>query len=303
MDDITLRKFKWDDLESVTRLFTDISGAGGTDKEADAELVGQNLSHPSALPDVNITLAESGSDIIGYYQLFPEVSISRAVVAGGVLEHCRGLGIGRQLLRSAIEQVEGLDVDVLHIQASAEDAAARRLLESHGFEQVKDYWQMRWEGAELPQLNLRSNFRLKPFELGRDEAMLTELQNAAFGQHWGFCPNTVEEIAARVRIKNTDPNGIIFVMDGDRPAGYNWTLRNENQYGKIGFVSMTGVHPLYRGNGLGTAVVVTGMEYLREQGVGAIELEVDSENTPARQLYLKLGYRQVHRSVWFEQRF
>lgn len=303
MHDITLRKFEWSDLEAVSRLFTSISGAGGTEKEVGSELVRQTLSHPSVHPETNLTLAHSGADLVGYYQLFPEVPISRAVVAGGVLEAFRGHGIGRRLLSAAIEQVEALEVSVLHIQASADSDAARRLLESEGFEQVKDYWQMRWSGVGLPELNLRPNFRLKSFTLGEDEAMLTELQNAAFGQHWGFCPNTVEEIAARVRIANTDPDGIIFVMDGDRPAGYNWTLRNENDYGKVGFVSMTGVHPEYRGNGLGTAVVVTGMEYLRQQGVDAIELEVDSENTPARELYLKLGYRQVHHSVWFERRF
>ena len=303
MDGITLRKFKWDDLESVTRLFTSISGAGGTEKETDSDLVRQTLSHPSVRPETNMTLAHSGSDLVGYYQLFPEVPISRAVVAGGVLESFRGQGIGRRLLHEALSEVEALDVSVLHIQASADAADARHLLESEGFKQVKDYWQMRWSGGELPELNLRPNFRLKAFTLGEDEEMLTELQNAAFGQHWGFCPNTVDEIAARVRIANTDPDGIIFVMDGDRPAGYNWTLRNENRYGKVGFVSMTGVHPEYRGNGLGTAVVVTGMEYLRDQGVDAVELEVDSENTPARELYLKLGYRQVHHSVWFERRF
>ena len=301
MNDITLRKFEWGDLESVSRLLTSISGTGGTEKEVDSELVRQTLSHPSVHPETNLTLAHSGADLVGYYQLFPEVSISRAVVAGGVLEPFRGEGIGRLLLRAATDQVEALDVGVLHIQTSADSAAARHLLESEGFEMVKDYWQMRWSGGDLPELNLRSNFSLKPFKLGEDEAMLTELQNAAFGQHWGFCPNTVDEIAARVRIASTDPDGIIFVMDGDRPAGYNWTLRNENRFGKVGFVSMTGVHPEYRGNGLGTAVVVTGMEYLRQQGVNAIELEVDSENTPARELYLKLGYRQVHHSVWFER--
>jgi mycothiol synthase len=303
MDDITLRKFEWTDLESVAQLFTEIGGTAGTEKEAGTELVRQTLSHPSVRPETNLTLAHSGADLVGYYQLFPEVPISRAVVAGGVLEQHRGLGIGRQLLSAAMEQVEALDVSVLHIQTSSDAADARHMLESEGFEQAKDYWQMRWTGGDLPELNLRSNFSLKPFRLGKDEAMLTELQNAAFGQHWGFCPNTVEETAARVRIANTDPDGIIFVMDGDRPAGYNWTLRNENRFGKVGFVSMTGVHPEYRGNGLGTAVVVTGMEYLRQQGVDAIELEVDSENTPARELYLKLGYRQVHHSVWFERRF
>ncbi len=303
MNDITLRKFEWADLESVTRLLTSISGTRGTEKEVDSELVRQTLSHPSAHPETNLTLTHSGADLVGYYQLFPEVPISRAVVAGGVLEAFRGHGIGRRLLGAAIEQVAALDVTALHIQASADAADARHLLESEGFERVKDYWQMRWSGGDLPELNLRPNFSLKSFRLGEDEAMLTELQNSAFGQHWGFCPNTVDEIAARVRIANTDPGGIIFVMDGDRPAGYNWTLRNENRFGKVGFVSMTGVHPEYRGNGLGTAVVVTGMEYLRQQGVDAIELEVDSENIPARELYLKLGYRQVHHSVWYERRF
>ena len=303
MDGITLRKFEWGDLESVTRLFTSISGAGGTEKEVGPEFVRQTLAHPSIHPETNLTLALSGSELVGYYQLFPEVPISRAVVAGGVLEEFRGRGIGKRLLSTAMEQVEALNVSVLHIQTAADAADARHILESEGFEQAKDYWQMRWSGGDLPELNLRSNFRLKPFALGEDEAMLTELQNAAFGQHWGFCPNTVEEVAARVRISNTDPGGIIFVMDGDRPAGYNWTLRNENEHGKVGFVSMTGVHPDYRGNGLGTVVVVTGMEYLKQQGVDAVELEVDSENTPARELYLKLGYRQVHHSVWFERRF
>jgi mycothiol synthase len=302
MDDITLRKFEWTDLESVAQLFTEIGGTAGTEKEAGTELVRQTLSHPSVNPETNLTLAHSGADLVGYYQLFPEVPISRAVIAGGVLEQHRGRGIGRLLLSAAMERVEAMDVSVLHIQTSADASDARHMLESEGFEQVKDYWQMRWSGGDLPELSLRSNFSLKPFRLGEDEAMLTELQNAAFGQHWGFCPNTVEETAARVRIANTDPDGIIFVMDGDRPAGYNWTLRNENRFGKVGFVSMTGVHPEYRGNGLGTAVVVTGMEYLRQQGVDAIELEVDSENIPARELYLKLGYRQVHHSVWFERR-
>ena len=297
---VRLRKFDWNDIDGVARLFTELSGAGGTEKEASPDLTRQLLAHPSANPEANVTLAASGSELVGYYQLFPELPIRRAVVQGGVAAGRRGAGVGGKLLDAALEQVAALDVDVLHIQTSADDESARRMLESRGFRKVKDYWQMRWEGAELPTLNLRENFRLKPFALGKDEAALTELQNSAFGEHWGFCPNTVEEIAARVRIQNTDPEGIIFIMDGDTPAGYNWTLRNENEHGKIGFVSMTGVHPEYRGNGLGTAVVVTGMEYLRDKGVDAVELEVDSENVPARELYLKLGYRQVHHSVWYE---
>ena len=301
--DINIRKFEWGDLESVVRLVNRISSIEGTEREFDAGLMRQTLAHPTVFPETNFSLAVYESDPVGYYWLSPEVPISRAVVSGGVLSDYRSGGIGRRLLRAAVDQTASLGVEVLHIQTGASSNDARRLLESEDFHKVKDYWHMRWEGTDLPQLRLRSNFNLKSFRLGQDEPALTELQNAAFGEHWGFCPNTVEQIAARVRIRTSDPEGIIFVMDGDRPAGYNWTLRHENSYGNVGIVSMTGVHPDYRGNGLGTAVVVSGMRYLNEQGVESIELEVDAENTPARELYLKLGFRQVRHSVWYERRF
>ena len=300
---VELRKFKWSDLDAVRRLLGEIGGTAGTAKEADAELTRQLLSHPSAKPETNLTLALVGGRAAGFSQLFPEIPISRAVAAGGVLPEFRGRGVGRRLLRDAASQAEALGVGVMHIQAAADDERARNLMASEGFARVKEYWQMRWEGGELPALNLRGNFSLRAFRLGEDEETLTELQNAAFGEHWGFCPNTVDEIAARVRVKNTEPDGIIFVMDGDKPAGYNWTLQNRNEYGGVGFVSMTGVHPSYRGKGLGTAVVVSGMRYLSERGVDAVELEVDSENTPALALYRKLGYRRVHVSAWHERRF
>ncbi|MCH8808367.1 MAG: GNAT family N-acetyltransferase [Proteobacteria bacterium] len=195
-----------------------------------------------------------------------------------------------------------MNASVLQVQVPTDDTRALHTLDADGFKAVSKYWQMRWEGGTLPTIKLPDGFGLRAFRLDRDEADLTSIQNAAFREHWGFCPNTVEEIAARVRMESTDPEGIIFISSGESLAGYNWTLRNENEYGSVGFVAMTGVHPSFRGNGLGTAVVVTGMEYLRDQGIDAIELEVDSTNTPAVELYRKLGFKPVHHTVWYEKR-
>ena len=217
------------------------------------------------------------------------------------MEEHRSSGIGRSLLGRISDHVENLGVAVFHIQASLDSQHARRMLESEGFVHVKDYWQMRWEDGTLPAISLPNGYGLRTFELDQDEAELTSIQNAAFGEHWGFNPNTVEEIAARVRMNSTDPDGIIFISNGGSLAGFNWTLRNENGNGSVGFVAMTGIHPNYRGKGLGTAVVVTGMEYLRKQGVDSIELEVDSTNTPAVELYRKLGFKPVHHTVWYEK--
>ena len=298
--DIVIRGFQWEDLESVTDLFNRIGGAKGTEKEVDSELVGQNLAAPSASPESNLRLAVKGLDIIGFHLLSPEPLIGRAVVAGGALPEFRDSGILFRLLRDSVSRARKLGARVIHVQTAHDAREDHRMLESEGFRQIKEFWQMRWEGMDLPPLRLRPGFRVRPFELDKDEATLTELQNTAFGENWGFSPNTVEQISARVRVKNSPPEGIIFIMDGDKAAAYNWTQRIQNDHGHVGFVAMTGVHPSYRGSGLGTAIVVAGMEHLVSKGVDAVELEVDAENTPARELYLKLGYRKVHHSVWYE---
>jgi mycothiol synthase len=232
----------------------------------------------------------------------PELPIERAVASGGVLESHTRQGIGKTLVARAIDHSRELDARVLHVQAPRDSAVACHILESYGFAQVKEYWQMRWEDGELPPARLPDGFGLRPFRLDQDEQALTRVQNAAFADNWGFCPNTVEEITARVRLKSNVPDGILFITDDGAPAAYNWTHRNENSHGVVGFIGMTGVHPSYRGTGLGTAVVVAGLEYLRSEGIATVELEVDSQNPPARDLYLKLGFQRVHRTVWYEKR-
>ena len=94
----------------------------------------------------------------------------------------------------------------------------------------------------------------------------------------------------------------VFIVDGERPIAYNWTFISSNGTSSVGFVSMTGVHPDYRGKGLGRSVVVAGMQYLKAKGVNAVELEVDYENPAARELYLKLGFQKIGETVWFEKR-
>ena len=118
--DIDIRAFEWDDLETVTRLFNSIDGAEGTVMESDVDLVRQVIAQPSVSPGDDLRVAHVGADMVGFYRLFREVPIDRVVAAGGVLAEFRGRGIGRRLLRAAIEQVEGIGAGVLHIQTSVD---------------------------------------------------------------------------------------------------------------------------------------------------------------------------------------
>ena len=296
-----IRPFRWPDVEVFTRVFNEVNGIVDTEKAYDVEYMQQFLSQPSCKPEDHCFLAESEGVLVGFFLVAPELPIGRAVASGGVLESHRNLGTGRKLLRTAVEHAHALGASRIHIQAPTDGVAARRVLDSEGFRVVKDYWEMRRRAGAPPPLELPEGFSLRSFRPGRDEQALTELQNAAFGQQWGFCPNTVEEISARVRLKRSAPEGIIFVLDGSRPSAYNWTMSVANESGSTGWIAMTGVHPDYRGRGLGRAVVGAGLEYLEGNGVARVELEVDAENTPARDIYLGLGFRKVSQTVWYEK--
>ena len=297
----SIRRFVWGDLDQLTSIFNDINGITDTEKAFNVEFMGQFLSQPSCLPEEHCFVADLGGSVAGFTLVSVELPIRRSVASGGVVSQHRRNGIGRALLRSAIEHAQSFEVSVLHVEAAADGVGAARLMESEGFHRVKRFWQMVWEGEESPEYQLPDGFSLRHFRHGDDDQALTDLQNSAFEENWGFSPNTVEEISARASLGPVDPDGIVLILDGEVPIAYNWTLRAANEQTSTGWVAMTGVHPDYRGRRLGRAVVAAGMEHLKRKGVDRIELEVDSENPPARELYLTLGFYKARETVWFEK--
>ena len=293
----TLRRFRWRDLDEWTDLYNEIHGLAGTDRAFDIELMRQFLSQPACEAEENCFLAESDVSSSGLLLVSPELPIRRAVASGGVLPSYRGRGIGHILLDNAAQRATALGAAVLHVQAQADGTAALHLLETGGFQVVREYITMRWAGGDIPSVDPPRGYELRSFGAAGDLEALTELQNAAFQGNWGFCPNTAQDVQARLDFKTCDPEGVIFIIDGDRLAAYNWTFRA----GTLGWVGMTGVHPDYRGNGLGRMVVLAGMDYLASRGVGNIELEVDEQNAPAVDIYLSIGFAVVHRTLWYEK--
>ncbi|MFQ5934226.1 MAG: GNAT family N-acetyltransferase, partial [Dehalococcoidia bacterium] len=131
---------------------------------------------------------------------------------------------------------------------------------------------------------------------------LTEIQNLAFANQWGFSPNTVEEIRYRARMSFCRPEGILLLMNEEEPVGFNWTRIEEGPRHVIGFISMMGSHPDYRGLGLGVAVMRAGVNYLREAEVDRVQLTVDSQNRSAYKIYNAAGFERSAVTLWYERR-
>ena len=291
-------------------IYNAVGGASGAARAHTADSLAAQLRLPGCDPERHCFIAEADGAMAGYALVAYEPPIARAVAEGGVLPAMRGRGVGRALVRAAVEHAAGLGVSALHIEAGETNAALQRLLESEGLTPIKRFWQMRWQSEAPPDFSLPAGFAARSMVAGEDEAALTELQNISFGENWGFSPNTIEQIAARARQNRGGPECILFLTEGDegdaqsgKPAAYNWTMFSADGAAPSGVISMTGVHPDYRGRGLGRAVVAAGIAYLVGRGARSVSLEVDSDNAPARELYLTLGFRKVSATVWHERRF
>ncbi len=64
----------------------------------------------------------------------------------------------------------------------------------------------------------------------------------------------------------------------------------------VGEISVIGTRPTHQGQGLGRALLLTGMRLLKERGATDVFLETELAQTPALHLFTSVGFRRV--SVW-----
>ena len=297
---IAARPFSWDDLECWTRLYNEAFGITGAEEELDGPSMKNLLSMPGLDPERDCFIVQDSGADIGLAIVWMELPIRRAVMELGVLDADSAQTSVLALIEAAIARARQLEVSKLHTQVQSKDESKIRLLQEFGFQPVRRYATMRWRGRILGETELPNGFSLRSFRLGCDVRTLADIQNAAFGDSWGFSPNTEEQIEARVAARSTTPEGIIFVTHKESVVAYNWTVRPAGPGGKHGRIAMTGVHPHFQGRGLSRPTVLAGMKWLRSQGVETIELDMDSSNLSAAKVYASLGFERVSESVWYE---
>ena len=291
-----VRKFAWTDLPRLTNLM----GLASSPEDAwkTEERLAEDLGRPGLLPEDNCTLFEEGSELVAASLIHPEPAIGRAVLEMWLHPAHIEPSLQGDLVRTARSHAERMGSRVLHVCVSPMGPWPP-LLQKERLAKVRTYWLMRWEEPELPAVEAPEGLSLAHYRPG-DAEELTGIQNAAFGGHWGFCPNTSEEIAYRAEMSISPHDGILLMRSDSATVGYCWTCTLGDAPHSIGVISMIGIDPAYRGKGLSRPVLLAGMEYLRSQEVKYIQLDVDSENTPAVKLYSSIGFKVVEELHWFE---
>jgi len=187
---------------------------------------------------------------------------------------------------------------------------AAALAHSRGYDEERVLWQMRRSLlSPLPDRPLPAGVRLRPFVVGQDEQAWLSVNNRAFASHPDQGGWSLQAIHTREKEPWFDPAGFLLAERESDGAllGFHWTKvhgTNPGQHGHepIGEVYVVGVDPQAQGTGLGSALTVAGLRYLRSRGLSQVMLYVDESNQAAMRTYENLGFTRWDVDMGYRRR-
>lgn len=299
MVEIELRAPAAEEAEAVTQLIAacDIADYGTPDIELDDVLV--DWGRPGFDLDKDAVVAVENGRIIGY------AAITRSGHRDAYVdpEHL-GRGIGSRLLawseERAAEQLSPGESVFLGEPVASVNEASRKLLESAGYEPVRNYWRMvaPLEGPP-PSPNWPEGVRVRTFDRERDDRAVHTLIQESFGDNERHVPESFEEWEAGMIDREAFEPGLWFVAESEgRVVGAVLCPAYEED----GWIRQLAVSRDWRRRGLGTALLYQAMAEFHRRGRKELGLVVDSWNrTGAREMYERAGMHVDREHLRYEK--
>ncbi|MEV7635629.1 mycothiol synthase [Pseudarthrobacter enclensis] len=242
----------------------------------------------------------TGQDLAGFAVVVEEPDRS-GILEIAVHPSYRNQGVADRLVR-ALKESRGFDG--LKAWSHGNHEAAADLAARYGYAPVRELWKMRMTtaGADLPEPVLPDGVTLRAFVPGQDEDAWLALNRAAFAHHPEQGSLTRADLEARMAEDWFDPAGFLLAEDSEgRLQGFHWTKvhAGHGDHPAIGEVYVVGVAPEAQGSGLGKALTLAGIRHLQDQGLHAVMLYTDADNTPAVSLYRRLGFTRWDMDVMY----
>lgn len=214
--------------------------------------------------------------------------------------HCADAALLEQVIAWAMDCVREMGRTVgerlgLIVRPRADNGAAIALLESHGFAR-RDWHTLRMVRPlrePIPAPHVPASFTLRHVR-GEDETeAYVALHRAAFGASY----LTVEKRLAWMRDSAYLPalDLVAVAPDGALAAFCACSIsRDENaRRHSEGWTDPIGTHPAYQRRGLARALLLTGLQRLKDHGVQSAILGTGNGNA-ARRLYQAVGFRTAY---------
>jgi len=263
--------------------------------------VGPRAPGADSAPGHDLVLTVTG-EVAGYAHL-DSPGHPDAYASGELVVHPlrRGHGLGLALVRELTGRAGGHRV---RLWAHGDLPAAARLARTAGLERVRALWQMRRSLRDpLATPRLPAGTTLRTFRRGQDEPEWLSLNGHAFAKHPEQGAWTRHDLELREQEPWFDPAGFFIAERAGVMTGFHWTKvpgSGDAEPG-TGEVYVVGVDPGERGTGLGRALTLAGLHYLRERGLTEATLYADEDNVPAIRMYEGLGFIRSRTDVMYQQ--
>jgi mycothiol synthase len=237
-------------------------------------------------------VVQDGDRIVGYSHISEYAPPGTFQAVGVVHPEWWGRGIGSQLLDLAEARVNARGGRKVHQFINGVDTAGRDLLEGRGYQPIRYFWHMERPLDEDVAVVAPEGIDIVTLVRGRDERHAHDLIQDAFKEHWGYHPESFEDVGHIFFGEDYDPALCFAAMDGERMVGVSLSQIRVG----VGYVADLGVLSEWRGRGLGETLLRRSCNEFRSRGLERAALDVDSENTTgATRLYERVGFKTMHR--------
>jgi ribosomal protein S18 acetylase RimI-like enzyme/N-acetylglutamate synthase-like GNAT family acetyltransferase len=263
-------------------------------------------------------VAELDGNPVGVVHVFEDKmgNENRGVIDNlAIIPKLHGSDVEKEIVRFAVNQLEKRKVKTILVPRlrwsdSAENNRIK-LLEELGFNLIRKTSLMEIDLTRIPtdiEVNKRCSIRPLREHVEEDVEELNSLRNECGQGQFNFQPTTVEEI--RHLLKNNPYScfkGFFAVLDR-KCVGFIIVAIDERYNSernvKAGIILGLGVLSSYRKAGIGTALVLHGLGFLRTQQMTKAMLDVDDLNeTGALRLYKKIGFKVLEKYLTYEKSF
>jgi mycothiol synthase len=156
------------------------------------------------------------------------------------------------------------------------------------------------------------NYQIRSFLPDLDNQAWLTLNNQTFAHHPEQGNWSEADLSIRLNEDWFDEKGFFVAQDKDKLIGFCWTKihgghshshlagEDHHDHAPIGEIYVTAVSNKYSGKGIGKALTITGLNYLKYQGLNSAMLYVDEDNQAAFNLYKSLGFVESSKDVMYK---
>jgi len=266
-----------------------------------------HLRHGGDKSDSHLVITEN-EKIIAYAHLDQTDLVAGPAVELVVDPEHRQSGIGNQLLSEAIK----ICGKRLRLWSHGDLPAASKLALANKFIKVRTVIQMSKSLGEITPISEIDNaITIRTFLPGLDSDNWLALNNKAFTNHPEQGNWSINDLNLRLKEDWFDEKGFFIAEKQNLMVGATWTKihgatshqhdgEDSHDHPAIGEIYITAVDPSFNRVGIGGALTITALNYLKYQGLNQVILYVDEDNNAAVNLYQSLGFKEFGKDLLFK---